>query len=77
MLWAGVQNIVLLIGRPAHQAKEFLTLNKLDNRKLLKVPHRDISIRAVCWLNYHLAVVVGTLKSDGDPAEDQMGGRCQ
>lgn len=28
-------------------ATEFLTLNKLGNRKLLKVSHRNISMRAV------------------------------
>jgi hypothetical protein len=35
-----------------YQTKEFLTLNKLDTRKSLKVSHRDASMRAcVDWVN--------------------------
>lgn len=35
-------------------AEEFLTLNKLGNRKLLKVSQRNISVRAAHWLDqYH------------------------
>lgn len=32
-----------------HQAKEFLTLKKLGNRKLLEVSRRNISARGVHW----------------------------
>ena len=35
----------------AHEywAEEFLPLNKLGNRKSLRVSHRDVSLRAVHW----------------------------
>lgn len=74
--WSAEHSAGSLAGQ-APQAKGFSALNKLDNRKWLKVSQRDVSMRAVHWLDYNLTVVAGTDKSDGDLAKDQMGGCCQ